>query len=186
MDKNHSLITGLILVLGISLSLFISWKFYGMETEAITADFKKAVDEDVSLIDREIKLNFEAVYILKTLFDSSYAVTTEEFHSAAQSILARHNKIFALAWAPKITAQERTAYESKKRREVPAFRITQFNDGTLQSAPKREVYFPISYLEPLTTNEAALGFDVASDPVRLEALTASTDSGEMHITRSIT
>lgn len=186
MDKNHFLITGLILLLGLSLSLFISLKFHVMETETIKADFKKAIDEDAFLVEQQIKLHFEALYVLKTLFDSSQHVTSDEFHSAAQSITARHGKILALTWAEKVTAGQRTAYENRKRREIPDFQITQFNENTLQPAAERTVYFPNSYLEPMRGNEAALGFDVASEPARLEALRAAIDSGEMRVTRSIT
>src|SRR5688572_8533506 len=185
MDRNHFLITGLILVLGIALSLFISLKFHAVETETIKADFKKAIDEDVFLIEQEIQLNFEALYVLKTLFDSSNTVTPEEFRGAARSILTRHDKILALAWQLKVTAAERQQYENSRQREIPGFRITEFRDDTLQPAAKRETYFPVAYLEPVEGNESARGFDVASDPTRLEALMAAMDSGTIQATRSI-
>lgn len=185
MEKNHSLITGLILVLGVSLSLFISYKFHSIETETIRADFKKAIDENTFLIEQEIKLNFEALYVMKTLFDSSQEVTRDEFHRAARSITARHDKILALAWAEKVPAERRAAYESKQRGEIRGFQITQFNENVLHSATARKVYFPVSYLEPVPGNETALGFDVASEAARLEALMSAIDSGEMRVTRSI-
>jgi diguanylate cyclase (GGDEF)-like protein len=185
MNKNHFLITGLILLLGVSLSLFISFKFRDIETETIKTNFKKAIDEDAFLIEQHIKLQFEALYVLKTLFDNSQEVTPVEFHSAAQSITARHDKILALAWAEKITVEQRVAYENRKGQEIPGFQITQFNENVLQSAAKRAVYFPNSFVEPVAGNEAALGFDVASEPARLEAITAAIDSGEMRVTRSI-
>lgn len=186
MEKNHFLITGLILVLGVLLSLFISYKFRAIETETIRADFKKAFDEDAFLIEQEIKLNFEALYVLRTLFDSSQEVTLDEFHRAARSITARHDKILALAWAEKVPAEQRGAYENRKRREIPGFQITQFDENALRSAAVRKVYFPVSYLEPVSGNETALGFDVGSEAARLEALMSATDSGEMRVTRSIT
>jgi diguanylate cyclase (GGDEF)-like protein len=187
MDKNHFLIAGLILLLGVSLSLSISLKFHSIETETINARFKKAIDEDAFLIEQQVKLNFEAVYVLKTLFDNSQEVTRAEFREAARSILTRHDKILAMAWTEKVTAQQRASYESKWQREFPNFRITQFSsENTLQPAANRAVYFPNSYLEPFAGNEAALGFDVASEPARLEALTSAIDSGEMRVTRSIT
>jgi diguanylate cyclase (GGDEF)-like protein len=186
MDKNHFLITGLILLLGIALSLFISHEFHRIETETIKADFKQAIDEHTFLIEQEVKLNFEALYVLKTLFDSSQEVTPEKFYDAARSVISRHDKVLALAWAEKVTAQQRPAYEARKRREIPGFQITQFHENALQPAATRAAYFPVSYLEPVTGNETALGFDVASEAARLEALTAAIDSGEMRVTRSIT
>jgi diguanylate cyclase (GGDEF)-like protein len=185
MDKNHFLITGLILVLGMALSLFIARKFHEIETETIRADFRKAIDEDVFMIEQEMKLNFEALYVLKTLFDSSNEVTPVEFRSAARSILARHEKILALAWHLKVTVADRQNYEKLRQREIPGFRITEFRDKTLQPAREREVYFPVSYLEPVEGNESARGFDVASDPTRLEALMAAMDSGTIQATRGI-
>ncbi len=187
MDKNHFLIAGLILLLGVSLSLFISIKFHEIETETIKTNFKKAIDEDAFLIEQHTKLQFEALYVLKTLFDSSQEVTPAAFHAAARSITTRHDKILALAWAEKVTDEQRAAYENRKRLEIPNFRITQFSDeNMLQPAARRAVYFPNAYLEPLASNEAALGFDVASEPARMEALTSAIDSGEMRLTRSIT
>jgi diguanylate cyclase (GGDEF)-like protein len=185
MDKNH-LITGLILGLGLTLCLSISYEFRKIETDTITADFKKAVDEDALLIEQEIKLNFEALHVLKTLFDSSQEVTSDEFHGAAQSILERHDKILALAWAEKVTASQREAYERTKKQKIPGFHITQFDENMLQPAAPRAVYFPNSYLEPIEGNETALGFDVASEAARREALMSAIDSGELRITRTIT
>ena len=50
----------------------------------------------------------------------------------------------------------------------------------------REEYFPVYYVEPYQGNEAALGFDLASNPVRLEALNKSRDSGQGVATARIT
>lgn len=176
----------MILGLGLTLTLFISYEFRKIETDTISADFKKAIDEDALLIEQEIKLNFEALHVLKTLFDSSQKVTSDEFHGAAQSILARHDKILALAWAEKVTAPQRESYERAKSRMIPGFKITQFNEDMLQPADQRAIYFPNSYLEPVAGNETAWGFDVASEPARLEALMSAIDSGELRITRSVT
>jgi diguanylate cyclase (GGDEF)-like protein len=186
MHKNHFVIAGLILALGVSLSLFISYRFHTIETETIRARFKKVIDEDAFLVEQQIKLNFEALYILGTLFDSSQEVTADEFHRAARSVTARHDKILALAWAEKVPAERREAYENGKRSEMPGFQIRQFDESALRPVAARKVYFPISYLEPMAGNETAFGFDVASEAARLEALLSAIESGEMRVTRGIT
>lgn len=45
--------------------------------------------------------------------------------------------------------------------------------------------FPIHYLVPLETNEAAAGFNLASEPVRARALSAARDSGQVTTTSPI-
>ena len=42
------------------------------------------------------------------------------------------------------------------------------------------------YIQPLTGNERAVGFDLASDPIRLDALEKARDSGKLRATASIT
>lgn len=53
-------------------------------------------------------------------------------------------------------------------------------------AAQRAEYFPVYYVEPLTGNEAAVGFDLASNSTRLEALEISRDTGKMVSTGRIT
>ena len=45
-------------------------------------------------------------------------------------------------------------------------------------AGERPEYFPVFYVEPYKKNATALGFDLASNPVRRQALEFSRDSGE--------
>lgn len=47
----------------------------------------------------------------------------------------------------------------------------------MMRAAQRPEYVPVYYIEPYRGNELALGFDVASDPVRREALDRACDTG---------
>ena len=53
-------------------------------------------------------------------------------------------------------------------------------------ASQREEYFPVYFIEPYEGNEMALGFDLASNPTRLEALRRSRDTGQTVATARIT
>ncbi|MGA2034993.1 MAG: CHASE domain-containing protein, partial [Thermoguttaceae bacterium] len=53
-------------------------------------------------------------------------------------------------------------------------------------AARRPDYFPVYYLEPRRGNEAAIGYDLASNRTRLEALRRAMDSGEAAATARIT
>ena len=55
----------------------------------------------------------------------------------------------------------------------------------VRAGPRKE-YFPVYYVEPYKGNEIALGFDLASNPIRLKALNLSRDTGELVATARIT
>ena len=52
-------------------------------------------------------------------------------------------------------------------------------------AGERKDYYPVFYVEPLKGNERALGFDLASDAIRLEALQRAASTGQMVATARI-
>ena len=50
---------------------------------------------------------------------------------------------------------------------------------------RRENYFPVSYIKPITGNKNALGFNLASNQKRLAALNLAKETGKLAITASI-
>jgi PAS domain S-box-containing protein len=70
---------------------------------------------------------------------------------------------------------------------LEAFQITQrTSQGSLIPAAPREEYFPVYFVEPRKGNEKAVGFDLVSEPMRLEALSRSRDTGQMVATAPVT
>ncbi len=60
------------------------------------------------------------------------------------------------------------------------------SQGVMAPAGQRGEYFPVYFVEPLKGNKAAIGFDLGSNPARLEALQNSGDSGELVASSRIT
>ena len=76
---------------------------------------------------------------------------------------------------------------SKPRSATPGFRITQRNaSGALIAAPLSDEYFPVYFVEPYIGNESALGFDLATETIRREALDRARDSGRITVSGRIT
>lgn len=187
MKSYSSLVLILSLAIGLAFSFILGWSFYDLETRSIASQFGRDVDSHVSSIEREITLNFETVHALKGLYDSSEHVTDAEFKRFASGLLARHNNIQALEWIPKVSLEDRASFEKKRQQDYPSFTITERSrEGKMATASERDVYFPVSYLEPYTGNETALGFDLASNEQRLKALVESQQSGKLISTASIT
>jgi CHASE1-domain containing sensor protein len=69
---------------------------------------------------------------------------------------------------------------------LTSFQFTErLPQGQLARAGDRQEYFPVFYEEPLQGNEKALGFDLASDPVRNEALRRSAATGSLVATSRV-
>ena len=174
------------LLLGLVFSSILGWSFYDLETRTIASRFAQDVDEQASSIEREVALTFEAVYALKGLYDSSENVTADEFKQFSSQLLVRHPNIQALEWSPKVKHSQRIDYELSRQQDYPEFIIIERNQqGNMVTADVRDEYFPVSFLEPYIGNEAALGFDLASNIKRHKALASATHSGNLIITASI-
>jgi len=171
--------TYLLLFLGFSVSLLVGHRLYQYETDAALLHFKNDVSDKAILIEREIISNIEALYSLESFFNNSDEVTPIEFRAYSQSILARHKNIQALEWAPRVTHEQRQTGYLDQFVDVPsAFEITERdNSGVMVVAKEREEYFPVVYLEPYVTNEAAFGFDLASSSARKASLTTARKTG---------
>ncbi len=115
------------------------------------------------------------------LFAASDEVTRQEFKefvSWSNSFEQQHIQV--IEWLPKITHAERAAFEQEQQAYFgPGFSITEFNErGVLGPAAAREVYFPITFLEPEWDNTLAQGFDPTSSPVSNAAIQQAIETGE--------
>lgn len=174
-------------ILGIGLSALLAFKFYHLETQSIQKDFQQDINEQVHRLEARIDAKLEVINSLKLLFDSSDQVEPKEFKQFTHNLLARHKDIQALEWVPKVKHSDRAAFIKQRRQDYPAFEITQqVSQGRMVRAQKRSEYFPVSFLEPLAGNELALGFDLASDATRKQAITLATDTGMVQSTTNLT
>ena len=58
-------------------------------------------------------------------------------------------------------------------------------DDVLLSATARDTYYPVAVVTPLEGNEAAVGFDLGSNAVRLQALNLAIESGALQVPQRI-
>jgi PAS domain S-box-containing protein len=69
---------------------------------------------------------------------------------------------------------------------MPGFGIRELGPGReMQTAGDRPTFYPVTYIEPLAGNEAAAGFDLASDPARRAAIDAAVESDNIIATSPI-
>jgi len=117
---------------------------------------------------------------LERLFANENDVSPSTFYHFTQKALQRFQMVQALEWAPRITAVERPAFEAAQRRRIPDYQIRERDaQGVLQRARDRDYYYPVSYLEPLTGNKQAAGFDLASSSSRRTAIAETQRKGNV-------
>ena len=169
------------LVLGLAFAAVVVFFLYARawERERSALEFEQLADRIAQVLRITLTSHLEVLYAIEGFYASPHEIERQEFHAFVKRALARHHSIQALSWNPQVTDAERAAFEESARREgYSDFRITeQYASGQMMRAAQRPEYVPIYYIEPYRGNEPALGFDVASDPVRREALGRACDTG---------
>jgi len=84
-----------------------------------------------------------------------------------------------LAWDARVPGPERTAWEARAKAEgFPKFGFTEEkSEGVIVPAGPRDEYFPVFYVESLTKDAPAFGFDVGSEPRRRAAMEQAWTTG---------
>lgn len=106
----------------------------------------------------------------RAFYESSQWVTAAEFQRFAKPWLQADDIVTGVAWAPRITAEERAAFEnSAPGYDAPLPIREQDADGQFIAAGPRAEYWPLTLLAPFDFMQAR-GLDLRSEPVRREVL----------------
>ncbi|MFH0910084.1 MAG: CHASE domain-containing protein [Planctomycetota bacterium] len=145
-------------------------------------------EERAEALQRDIETNLLELEAIGASYLSFRDVSRREFHDFVRPFLAHNPGIQALEWIPRVRHSDRAGYEESARRDgFPEFQFTERKaQGEMVRAADREEYFPVYYVEPYQSNEIALGFDLATNPTRREALELSRRTGRMLATARIT
>lgn len=150
-------------------------------------DFELTAHDRMDAIETRVKTTIAVLHSIAGLFAATNTIDRNAFRAFVRS-LQLGSAVQALEWIPRVPAARRLAFEGAARLgEFPEFQITERQaQGEMVRAEDRGEYFPVYFVEPYLGNEAALGYDLGSNPARLEALIRSRDSGEMVATSRIT
>ena len=174
--------------LGLALSVVAFILLLNFERHDIEEEFEGTARDRALALESSIAGNVEALEDIQSLYKASNEVKRNGFRAFVEHELEESPGIQALEWIPRVLASERATYEEAARKDgFSEFRIVEREtQGTMVPVGFREEYFPVYYVEPYEGNEAALGFDLASNPIRLEALNRSRDTGQGVSTARIT
>ena len=173
---------------GIALSLMAGWAVKQLDERQLHAEHQRASLLALNALELQIKTSAQVLAGMKGLYLASEFVSREEFAIYANQELKDNPAIQALEWIPRVRQEERLRYERQAREQgAEGFRLVErSSSGSMVPVEPRPEYFPVFYVEPLAGNEAALGFDLASNADRRMALQQARDSGEITATAPIT
>lgn len=173
-------------IAGITASFYV----YFTVRDTRTAEHREAVVHQADLhrtaVEEGLLIAEDLIYAMKGLFDSRGNVSREEFSTFATVMLQRANYIQALEWVPKVSNKQRAEFEARARAEgVSNYQFREQQDGRMVPASSRPDYYPVYYMQPFAGNEAAMGFDLGSNPARRAALEQAADSGRAVMTAPV-
>lgn len=178
----------LIIFFGILLSVSAFSFISKLETKEIELDFLHAAENRSVAVRNSFQSRVLILKAIYSFYEGSVHVENSEFREFVKPFIAEFKDIRALEWIPRVLHDERVIYEENaKRNGFTDFMFTERSkQGSMVKAGERDEYFPVYFVEPLEGNELALGFDLASNPTRLEALNLSRNTGKIVSTARIT
>jgi len=176
-----------VLLAGTALALAGAYTVWKEQRDEVAAAFLEEAQSRYAVVARETEAQMDLLAAAQALYAASHKVEREEFQAFAGMVLRQAPVMRALEWIPRVPAAEREACEQGARREgLRDFQITERDpQAKLVRAGVRQEYFPVLFVEPYKGNEAALGFDLASDPVRRDALELALQTGKLQATARV-
>lgn len=171
----------LVILLVLVFTLFRLGKY--QEQTRISELFEERVSLLHNALQNEFTRHIEINQSIKALFDSSTAVTPNDFKTFIQPILSSHPDILALQWIPRITEYNRPEYDRLLGHPLTILAFN--NKQELIPAPQRNEYFPIVYIEPYRSNERTFGVDISTEPTMHKAVQLATDTAKSIATEMI-
>ncbi|MEO1069570.1 MAG: CHASE domain-containing protein [Cyanobacteria bacterium J06638_6] len=179
--------TGLILFLGLGTTLAATTWVHRWEQVSRQEEVQKQINNLTTALQRTTNRYSDLMLSIGDLYAANdNQVDAQAFSRLVARAVRSYPGIQALEWAPLVDQAERPAYEQQlQARTGQSIGITEYQAGALVTAGDRSSYVPVTFLEPWATNEAALGYDLASNHTRRIALEKARDTGELAATGRI-
>ena len=165
----------LILLLGFCFTLLVYHYFSKLTLEQDRSNFDRSVQEIQNRVRSRIETSIALLRAGTGLFAASESVEANEFEQFVRQIELEKNYpgVLGIGFSMYFPAREKDDVIAEMRRQhINGFRVWP------DDQPRRE-YNSILYLQPASeSNRLAIGFDMATEAVRREAMEAARDSGK--------
>jgi two-component system NtrC family sensor kinase len=161
-----------------------------LERQGADARFHELASQRLNAVRANIAIALGSVSLVVGHFSATPPLETSRdgFRRMVMPTIQQYSFFQGLSWDPLVPREHRRLYEDLARRQGYAGLVLTERDaqGQTREVADREEYVPVLFMEPYAGNERAIGFDLASNPVRRQALHAARDSGKPVVTGRIT
>ena len=148
-----------------------------------------AFDNDIvaRALQDEIEKAVDAVTGLAGLISLVPDIDRKQFSQFAADRLSHTPGLAALSWNPSILAADREAHERRLSADYgkPRTITERAPDGQLRPAATADQYVYVAFIEPVTGNDQAIGFNTLSNPARRQSLEKAAENASAVMTSRI-
>jgi signal transduction histidine kinase/ActR/RegA family two-component response regulator len=181
--RSRALPVALPMLLFFALFVAIFARVNASERDEALLDFRLLSREVVDKVRMALSEQEVLLEQLNRSFTGSKPLSRADFHHLVGGLLLRFPTIQSVEWAPRVEGTQRAAFEAAQQSEIPGYEI-RADGGTI--GPQREsdrlFYYPVTYVEPIKGNEAAVGLDLNTDADRSPAVEGAVGSGMVKAT----
>lgn len=164
--------------------LMASGWLYQMQRASLVATeqarFEQRSVEFADALEQHVAAYTEIIYGLRGLFVSQPDMSRAAFDQAVREldVASRYPGLKNLSFTRLVVAAEREAFEARVRADT-SLRPEGYPGFAIHPPGDRSEYFVADYLWPHEGNERIMGLDISSQPVNLESMHYSRDSGKV-------
>jgi diguanylate cyclase (GGDEF)-like protein len=169
-------------LIGVALSGSAWFATSRREDQLAELEFNTRANRNLLILQNGIDNYVAVIVALRALFQSSeHDTNRREFANFTDFLLNGRSAILALSWLPRVTRDQRTAFElTAARSGLPGYHITTVEpDGTLAPAADQNEYFPILYSSHESIGSPVYGLDLNDGGLRQQTLERARDGDRM-------
>lgn len=175
--------TPMLLLFGLFVVIFVQVSRW--EHEQSLFEFRMLSQQMVDQLRTRLDEQEVVLEQLQRSFSGHAPLLRSDFISLVRNLLKRFPTIQAVEWAPRVDASQAATFAAAQQGEAPGFAIHELEAAGKPSVAEYGPYFPVTYVQPLRSNEPALGLDLVSDPNRQQAVAATVASNRVVATAPI-
>lgn len=174
--------------LGLSVAVAAWFAVSVWEERLAKAKFTAVASDYAAVLQNGLSDYLDKLLAVRAFYDASHQVDRGEFDLFANQILSGYDETMRLLWCPRVTRDERAAFEREARENgLPDFSIkTWAPNDPMQVSPERDEYFPIFYTTVASKLAATLGTDLNSEAARSEAISRARDGDIIATAQNVT
>jgi diguanylate cyclase (GGDEF)-like protein/PAS domain S-box-containing protein len=152
------------------------------EDQLSELEFNARANRNLLILQNGIDNQVAVIAALRALFQSSeHDTNRREFANFTDFLLDGRSAILALSWLPRVTREQRSAFElAAVRNGLPGYHITTIEPaGTLAPAGDHDEYFPVLYSSRESPGSRVYGLDLNDGGLRQQTLERARDGDRM-------